>query len=161
MKFLLAIITIWAIFPTFLLAKTSSAKAKESPAAQTFLSKEKQTSGLFGITPWKRNEFRPSKEAFQAKYLTIDCEVYSQNTITGAVYVKDKDGNFFQYQKSISFKGDGKKETIQCIIDERSAFWQSYSNNESWNAQIASSIYEVGISLGLKNHKNFMLKYQT
>ena len=158
MKFLLAIITIWAIFPTFLLAKTSPAKAKEFPVARTFLSKEKQTSGLFGITPWKRNEFRPSKEAFQAKYLTIDCEVYSQTPITGAVYVKDKDGNFFQYKKSISFKGDGKKETIQCIIDQRSAFWQSYTNNESWNAQIASSIYEVGISLWSKEPQKFYAK---
>ena len=154
MKIFLAIIAIWAIFHSPLIAEP----LQQTPKTKLNNAQIKKSSSLFGITPWKRNEFRPNKAAFEAKYLAIDCQVSAQKPLEGAIYVKDKDGNFFQYRENITFKGDGKKQTIQCVIDSRGAFWQSYSNNSSWNSQIASAIYEVGISLWSKDPQIFDAK---
>lgn len=109
------------------------------------------TSGMSSVIPTPREKFQFSKEAFNAEFLLIDCRIQAKYPVQGKVFIKDKDGNFFQSDSTWNFDGDGKWQTLKVPIDKRNKFWRSLTNKERWNAKLAAGIFEAGVSFWGEN----------
>lgn len=112
------------------------------------------TSGMVSVTPVPREKFTLSRKAFDAGFLALDCRVKSTEPVSGAVFIKDKDGNYFQSDLQWRFDGSGSWQTLRVPIDERNNHWRPFSNQEKWNAMLASGIFESGVSFWSERRQN-------
>ena len=102
---------------------------------------------VISAIPLPREKFKPSQKAFEAEYLVFDYKLNVKKPLQGAVIVKDKDGNLFQSRQEWTFDKTENWKTLRVRIDDRAQNWYPYSNRERWNAQIASAVFEYGLSL--------------
>ncbi len=109
-------------------------------------------SGLVSLSE-KRESFRPSRKAFEAGMVNIDCRVIAPYPVKAAVFLKDKDGNYFQSEKEFTLES-GRWHTLSVPIDEKGRHWQPFGHKMSFDAQVASAALECGVSFWCDEEQN-------
>lgn len=109
-------------------------------------------SGLVSIEK-KREELRPDRGAFDARFVSIDCRVIAHEPVHAAVFLKDKDGYYFQSEKDFELES-GKWHTLTIPVDEKSRHWQGFGHRRSFDAMAVAAALECGVSFWCDKAQN-------
>jgi hypothetical protein len=95
-----------------------------------------------------RKTLRASKEEFERKILSVDVKMEGarENTVKANIFVKDKDGVWFQSQK-IFYLQPGKWQNINAEIDPGADDLVPVNGNALWNGTFAANIFCAGINI--------------
>ncbi len=95
-----------------------------------------------------RKTLRASKEEFGSRFLSVEVKMEGgrENTVKANLFVKDKDGVWFQSQK-ISYLQPGKWQKLNAEIDPGADDLVPVNGNALWNGVFAANMFSVGVSL--------------
>lgn len=96
----------------------------------------------------ERKKLRASKEEFGRKFLSIEVKMEGgrENTVKANIFVKDKDGIWFQSQR-ISYLQPGKWVKLNAEIDPGADDLVPVNGNVLWNGFFAANIFSAGVNL--------------
>lgn len=109
----------------------------------------------------ERTKMRPSRDDFTANVLSIDTKFESKQAdeVKAVLFVKDKDGHWFQSQK-IYHLTPGKWHTLSVKLPGSEKNLTPVGHMGSWNSLNAVTIHSVGINVfsKTKNQTKFFVK---
>ena len=93
-----------------------------------------------------RQVFRASREQYSARTLSFDVELQGdfRNYVKAWIYVKDKDGLWYQTEKEYRIY-PGKSTRLETVIDELGKHLLPHGHGKTWCAEQAAGIFEAGI----------------
>ena len=96
----------------------------------------------------ERKTLRSSKDEFCRKFLSIDVKMEGgrENNVKANIFVKDKDGIWFQSQK-ISYLQPGKWQKLNAEIDPGADDLVPVNGNALWNGFFAANIFSAGVNI--------------
>lgn len=108
-----------------------------------------------------RTKLRPKRDDFNANVLSIDTKFESEkpDDVKAVLFVKDKDGNWFQSQK-IYYLKPGEWHTLSVKLPGSEKSLTPVGHMGSWNSLNAVTIHSIGINVfsKLKNKTKFYVK---
>ena len=95
-----------------------------------------------------RKTVRASKDEFRSRFLSVEVKMEGgrENTVKANLFVKDKDGVWFQSQK-ISYLQPGKWQKLNAEIDPGADDLVPVNGNALWNGTFAANMFSAGVSL--------------
>jgi len=106
-----------------------------------------------------RLTFRPERSTFEAGALELEAKVESDSPepVQGVVFLKDKEGHWFQSIEEFLLK-PGEWQKLSVRLDRSGRDWRGVGHKAIFDAEAATKLYDAGISVYGSRSRTFTLE---